>query len=255
MLSEKTTKGIPIYNDKDVILFKSDFNVAMKIIDSLINCGSSVNKTNKLELFDKNVESISGSADNQFDVNKEIVERLKETMRFKKLTTDGNKIYDGTIELTFDQVKALYQSPEWFIYLEYLNIIMIPSSRYNSDTEFEFSGQYFNGDNGYQASITIDNTNHITYKQIACENMDTNKVYDINDYDEENEEQYFNAKTIKDYVDSKIIETFVFKGYVSNTQPDNAKDNELWYLGNTMPTTFPINVKRYKNGAWSTLVE
>lgn len=64
-------------------------------------------------------------------------------------------------------------------------------------------------------------------------------------------------KTTRAFTIEKILplETFMFKGYVSSTTPTGTiKEGELWYLGTEMPTTFPINVKEYKNGAWSTLV-
>lgn len=50
-----------------------------------------------------------------------------------------------------------------------------------------------------------------------------------------------------------IVETFVFKGYVSATEPTGTiKAGALWYQSATMPTTFPIQVKTYDGIAWGT---
>lgn len=51
------------------------------------------------------------------------------------------------------------------------------------------------------------------------------------------------------------LETFVFKGYVSLTQPATANEGELWLASATLPTTFPVQVKRYTEGAWSSTFE
>lgn len=50
-----------------------------------------------------------------------------------------------------------------------------------------------------------------------------------------------------------IVETFVFKGYVSAIEPTGTiKADALWYQSAAMPTTFPIQVKTYDGTAWGT---
>lgn len=50
-----------------------------------------------------------------------------------------------------------------------------------------------------------------------------------------------------------VMETFVFKGYVSATEPTGTiKAGAFWYQSAAMPTTFPIQVKTYNGTAWGT---
>ena len=51
----------------------------------------------------------------------------------------------------------------------------------------------------------------------------------------------------------------ILVGYFSSTEPTGAEEEDLWFetsadhdTGDDLPTTFPIQVKEYKNGAWST---
>ena len=51
-------------------------------------------------------------------------------------------------------------------------------------------------------------------------------------------------------------------GYFSSTAPTGAEEEDLWFdtsashdTGDDLPTTFPIQVKEYKNGAWSTTTQ
>ena len=61
--------------------------------------------------------------------------------------------------------------------------------------------------------------------------------------------------TTQGYVDDEIAKvvatTYTFKGYISTTQPTSAKVGNLWYESDTLPTTFPINVKTYNGTTWS----
>lgn len=50
----------------------------------------------------------------------------------------------------------------------------------------------------------------------------------------------------------------ILVGYFSSTEPTGAEEEDLWFetsashdTGDDLPTTFPIQVKEYKNGAWS----
>lgn len=59
----------------------------------------------------------------------------------------------------------------------------------------------------------------------------------------------------KKYVDNEITASnrgFKFIGYISTEEPANPNELDLWYNSTEVPTTFPIAVKKYENGAWST---
>lgn len=113
-------------------------------------------------------------------------------------------IYDGDTLLTMNDIKELYQNPDWYIYLEYLNTVMIPEARYlETSNAFEFGGQFQENRKCYLARVIINIDNVVQYNQIEIEKTE-NKVKSIDDYDDTNEEQYFNANAIKEYVDSKI---------------------------------------------------
>lgn len=63
----------------------------------------------------------------------------------------------------------------------------------------------------------------------------------------------------KKYVDDEIAEVkgevMTFKGFISTTEPTGTiQDGRYWYNSNTLPTTFPINVKVWDatNSEWST---
>lgn len=61
----------------------------------------------------------------------------------------------------------------------------------------------------------------------------------------------------KEYVDTLLEEltgkVMKFKGFIGTTAPTGTTaEGSLWYESATLPTTFPINVKTYTNGQWST---
>lgn len=65
-----------------------------------------------------------------------------------------------------------------------------------------------------------------------------------------------NDATNKKYVDDEVSKlsgkVMKFKGFVSSTEPTGTiTEGSFWYESSSLPTTFPINVKTYTNGAWS----
>ncbi|MBQ0088944.1 MAG: hypothetical protein KBT27_06400 [Prevotellaceae bacterium] len=112
-----------------------------------------------------------------------------------------------------------------------------------NDGEYEIEHEYYDGKSIVWTYMTDGDA--ITYKMV--EPILVDKEYDAL--------ETVNKTVIGAINELNSIETYQFKGYVSKTEPTGTlKEGELWYLGEEMPTTFPINVKEYKNGAWSALV-
>lgn len=112
-----------------------------------------------------------------------------------------------------------------------------------NDGEYEIEHEYYDGKSIVWTYMTDGDA--ITYKMV--EPILVDKEYDAL--------ETVNKTVIGAINELNSIETYQFKGYVSMTEPTGTlKEGELWYLGDEMPTTFPINVKEYKNGAWSALV-
>lgn len=128
-------------------------------------------------------------------------------MKHKRLTCDGQHIYDGDQVLTMAQIRTMYEDKGLFVYLEYLNIVFIPGARVSeSSTAFEFIGGFQNSGVAYQCRVIINDANVVKYDQIPMETTD-NRLDSFEDFDpdaEGAEKVYASALAVLNAIKGKI---------------------------------------------------
>lgn len=144
----------------------------------------------------------------------QISQKLAKKMQYYKVTTNGSQIlHDGTA-MTYDDVKEKFDDPSIFIYLEYQNLVYIPSidvpnlglnaiafsSAWTRSDEAADGQKY---DMPYISRVIINSDNVVKSTQIQLESTE-NRVTDVSDYGEMNDELYPTVGAVRDGLNNKI---------------------------------------------------
>lgn len=208
----------------DGVTFPNRFSKAIYVNGTWTISSQLLQKTSETPTDNKINESISGTADVQSKVNKEIVDLLgktelavedistvvgalnylNETKLIKyQLHIDNDKLVDKDNNvITSIQAQTLYNDKSIFLFLQKNNIMLLPQTPYN-ENEFKFTGVYYANDYSYVVEVLVDESGNTTLNQI--ENEKTNdKVFDILDWSntrselQHPEEKYPNADSVVD---------------------------------------------------------
>ena len=150
--------------------------------------------------------------------------QLRDTkIEYKMMKYDGVNIKDGSTVVGFEDIKRYYFNPKYFMYLEYNNIICIPASNPETDTEVKFIGAFATSGTITQCSIIVKSDGTINSIQIPMENTDY-KVKEFDEYEDDGTyDKYFSAHAVYNKMLTKV-DKVEGKGLSSNDFTTELKD-------------------------------
>lgn len=129
--------------------------------------------------------------------------KLAQLMRFYEVTVEGPEsnlhfVKDG-VTLTYDDLVAKYEDPQYFLFVEYQGLTFIPAlPPMVGDEILEFTCQWIYGDKVQTSRLIINSDNQVKYETKICAEQSTLHVYTRNTGTltvtlEDNAEYEFNA--------------------------------------------------------------
>ena len=200
---EKIKAQLPIFDTLVEIVSEGNFCTAEALENAVANLNSTISFINT-QLRDTKIE-------------------------YKMMKYDGVNIKDGSTVVGFEDIKRYYSNPKYFMYLEYNNIICIPASNPETDTEVEFIGAFATSGTITQCSIIVKSDGTINSIQIPMENTDY-KVKEFDEYEDDGTyDKYFSAHAVYNKMLTKV-DKVNGKGLSTNDFTDKDR-NKLDKLG------------------------
>ncbi|WP_424244385.1 hypothetical protein Dip510_001599 [Elusimicrobium posterum] len=92
-------------------------------------------------------------------------------------------------------------------------------------------------------------TNTLAGKKVLIYNGTEYAYIDFNDLNNDTQ-ALVEENALDEKLAAVISGVLHFVGYVSDTEPPDAKEGELWIVSNAMPTTFPVAAQKMVAGEW-----
>lgn len=193
---EKIKAQLPIFDTLVEIVSEGNFCTAEALENAVANLNSTISLINT-QLRDTKIE-------------------------YKMMKYNGVNIKDGDTVVGFEDIKRYYFNPKYFMYLEYNNIICIPASNPETDTEVEFIGAFATSGTITQCSIIVKSDGTINSIQIPMETTDY-KVKEFDEYEDDGTyDKYFSAHAVYNKMLTKV-DKVEGKGLSTNDYTDEDK--------------------------------